>query len=134
MPALTASAILQERVANNPKLEIICGARVTSIEGERLVESITYRGTTGGTPKKIEVDGVLVQVGFEPNTDYLEGIVPLDEHNNIITNENMETAVPGILAAGDIRSGSPGQVSTAIGDGATAAIAAIRFLQEQSNG
>ena len=55
------------------------------------------------------------------------------EQNRIIVNENMEMAVPGILAAGDIRSSSPGQVSTAIGDGATAAISAIRFLQETSN-
>ena len=69
-------------------------------------------------------------VGLDPNTDYLEGAVPLDEQRQVGVNRWMETEIPGIFAAGDIRSGSPRQVSTAAGDGAIAAIAAQRFLQK----
>jgi thioredoxin reductase (NADPH) len=75
------------------------------------------------------VDGVLVYVGIEPNTKYLEGVVPLDEEGQIIVNEKLETEILYILAAGDIRSGSSRQVATAVGDGATVAITAQRLLQ-----
>jgi thioredoxin reductase (NADPH) len=67
---------------------------------------------------------------MDPNTDYLPETVTLDKYRQIVVNGKMETSVPFILAAGDIRSGSPGQVATAVGDGATAAISAIRLLQK----
>jgi thioredoxin reductase (NADPH) len=69
-----------------------------------------------------------VAIGFNPNTAYLKGLLPLDEAGYIITNEKMETSVPGILAAGDIRSTSIRQTISAAGDGATAAIYAERYL------
>ena len=78
----------------------------------------------------LKVDGVLVHIGIDPNTDYLKDIIPLDSQGQIIVNYKMETEVPYIFAAGDIRSGSPRQVSTAVGDGATAAIQAQRHIQE----
>jgi len=83
-----------------------------------------------GQKETLKVDGVLAHVGLEPNTSYLEGIVPLDSQGQIIVNDRMETDVPYILAAGDVRSGSPRQIVTAVGDGATAAISAQRLLQE----
>ena len=76
------------------------------------------------------VDGVFVSVGTNPDTEYLRGILPLDESGYIITNEKMETAIPGILAAGDIRYNSARQAITAAGDGATAAIYAQKYLTE----
>ena len=76
------------------------------------------------------MDGILVHIGLEPNTGYLGDIVPLDERGQIIVNQNMETEVPYIFAAGDIRSNSPRQVVAAVGDGAIAAITAQRLLQE----
>jgi thioredoxin reductase (NADPH) len=69
-------------------------------------------------------------VGTSPDTEYVKGIVPLDESGYIITNEKMETPVPGILAAGDIRHNSARQAITAAGDGATAAIYAQKYLTE----
>jgi thioredoxin reductase (NADPH) len=69
-------------------------------------------------------------VGLDPNTGYLEGSVPLDEQRQVKVNQSMETEIPGIYAAGDIRSGSPQQVSTAVGDGTIAGIAAQNFLQK----
>jgi thioredoxin reductase (NADPH) len=129
LPKLTASAVLQDRALADPRLEIICGATVASIKGEQQVRSLEYRETKSGLVKEINIEGILVHIGLDPNTDYLEGIIPLDMHGQILVNDRMETELSGILAAGDIRSGSPGQIATAIGDGATAAISALRLLQ-----
>jgi thioredoxin reductase (NADPH) len=93
------------------------------------VETITL--ASGEKKKTLKVDGVLVHIGLEPNTDYLDGVVPLDDHGQVIVNDRMESEVPYILAAGDIRSGSPRQVVAAVGDGAIAAITAQKLLQEE---
>jgi len=129
MPELTATAVLQDRVKENPKIEVRCGVKVTAITGESEIEGIEIEGE-GGEKEILKTDGVLVHVGLDPDTDYLEGAVPLDERRQVRVNEWMETEVPGVFAAGDIRSGSPRQVSTAAGDGAIAGIAAQRFLQK----
>jgi thioredoxin reductase (NADPH) len=130
MPKLTATAVLQDRLLANPKIEVRCGLRVTAITGKDKVEAIEL--ITGSKKETLKVDGVLVHIGLDPNTGYLEGLVPLDEQGQIIVNENMESQVPYIFAAGDIRSGSPRQVAAAVGDGAIAAIAAERLLQESA--
>jgi thioredoxin reductase (NADPH) len=128
LPALTATAILQDRARENPKLEIRCGVKVTAILGNEQPTGIEIEGKGGGK-ETVPVDGVLVHIGLDPATDYLPGVVPLDEQRQIKVNQCMEAEVPGIFAAGDIRSGSPRQVSTAVGDGAIAGVAAQRFLQ-----
>lgn len=128
MPSLTACAVLKERAAENPRLEIRCGTRVEAIIGQNQVEGVQIVNPSG-QEETLKVDGVLVQIGLVPNTGFLNGIVPLDSQGRIIVNENMETKVPCILAAGDIRSGSPNQIVTAAGDGATAAITAEKILQ-----
>jgi thioredoxin reductase (NADPH) len=131
---LTATAILQERASTNPKLEILCGMRVEAIFGNDKVEAIELVDKVGNRREKKKVDGVLVHIGLEPNTGYLDGIVPLDSQEQVIVNDKMETEVPYILAAGDVRSGSPRQVATAVGDGAIAAISAERLLQVWERG
>jgi len=126
---LTATALLQERAATNPKIEILCGMRVESILGSDKVEAIELIDQAGSRREKIKADGVLVHIGLDPNTEYLDGIVPLDGQGQIIVSSKMETEVPYIFSAGDIRSGSPRQVAAAVGDGAIAAISAERLLQ-----
>ncbi|MFC2051924.1 NAD(P)/FAD-dependent oxidoreductase [Chloroflexota bacterium] len=128
MPELTASAILKERALANPKLEIRTGTKVEAILGESQVQALELSGADG-QKDTVKVDGVLVKVGLEPNTSYLKGIVTLDGEGRIAVNEGMETNVPSIFAAGDIRSGSLNQIITAAGDGATAALSAEKFLQ-----
>ena len=130
MPELTATAVLRDRVKENPKIEVRCGVKVEAIVGDSQIEAIELVNEANGQKESLKVDGVLVHVGLDPNTDYLEGVVPLDGQKQIIVNDSMETEIPGIFAAGDIRSGSPRQVSTAAGDGATAGMAAQRFLQK----
>lgn len=129
MPALTATAVLRDRAEAEPKIEIHTGTRVEAITGSANVEAVECLDTASEKKETVKVDGVLVQIGLDPNTGYLEGVVPLDEQGFIVVNENMQAEVPALFAAGDIRSGSPRQVVTAIGDGAVAAITAQRFLQ-----
>ena len=128
MPKLTATAILQDRIKADPKIEVHCGMMVKAITGGDKVEAIELEA--GGKKESLKVDGVLVHIGLDPNTGYLEGIVPLDKQGQIVVNGKMESEVPYIYAAGDIRSGSPRQVVAAVGDGAIAAITAQRLLQE----
>jgi len=132
LPQLTATAVLQERALANPKLEIRCGIKGEAIIGNNHVEAIEFLDTVSGQKETLKVDGVLVHVGLDPNTDYLDGIVPLDSQGQIIVNEKMETEIPYLLSAGDIRSDSPRQIVTAVGDGATAAVTAQRLLHNIS--
>ena len=128
LPKLTATAILQERARDNPKLEIHCGIKVESIVGDDEVSAIKFLNVDTGQRDTLRVDGVLVHVDLEPNTSYLNGIVPLDGQGQIVVNDKMETEVSRLFAAGDVRSGSTRQIVTAVGDGAIAAISAQRLL------
>lgn len=129
-PKLTATGVLQERASANPKLEIRCGLTVEAIVGDDRVEAIELVDKASKRKETLKVEGVLVHIGLDPNTEYLDSTVPLDSQGQVIVNEKMETEVPYILAAGDIRSGSPRQIVTAVGDGAIAAISAERLLQK----
>ncbi|MBN1190191.1 MAG: FAD-dependent oxidoreductase [Dehalococcoidales bacterium] len=127
MPQLTATAVLQDRIRATPSIEVRLGVKVEAILGDERVEAVEI--SHEGRKESLKAGGVLVQIGLDPDTAYLEGIVPLDDRGQVLVNDNMETEIPGIYAAGDIRSGSPRQVVTAVGDGASAGISAQRFLQ-----
>ena len=130
---LTAVEILQKRVFANSKVEVRCGTRVNAILGESKVEAIELARNRDKGKDILQVDGVLVYVGIEPNTTYLEGTVPLDSDQQIVVNDRMETEIPYVLAAGDIRCGSARQIVTAVGDGAAAALSAMKLLREMSS-
>ena len=98
------------------------------IVGEAFVNRLRVRNVKTRQESGLDVSGVFVSVGFKPNTDYLKGILNLDAAGAVVINERMETGVPGILAAGDIRSSSIRQVIAAVGDGATAAIYAEKYI------
>lgn len=132
MPKLNATAILRDRAAQNPKLELHTGMKVEAITGGDMVEGIEVVTAETGVKETMKVNGVLVHIGLDPNTGYLQGVVPLDAGGQILVNGWMESEVPGVFAAGDIRSGSPRQVSAAVGDGAAAAMSAQRYLQKLS--
>ncbi len=127
---LRASAILQEQALSHPKMEFIWDTMAEEIEGDDLVRRIKLRQVKTGEKSALEVAGVFVSVGLKPNTDYLKSVLKLDEGGHIITNEKMETKIPGIFAAGDVRRNSARQAITAAGDGATAAFYAEKFLNK----
>ena len=130
MPTLTATAILQERLRNNPKIEVHTGVKVTAILGDNNVRAIEYEDVKTQQKGTFDVQGVLVDIGLDPNTGFLESAVSLDKQHCVPVNDRMETSAPYIFAVGDIRSGSTRQVSTAVGDGATAAICVQRALKQ----
>ena len=125
---LRASRILQEKAFSEPKIQFLWNAIVDEIDGEDLVKRIKLREVKTGEKSTLEVAGIFISIGLKPNTDYLKRILPLDPAGHIITNDKMETEIPGIFAAGDIRHDSARQAITAAGDGATAAIFAEQFL------
>jgi thioredoxin reductase (NADPH) len=127
---LRASRILEERALAEPKIEFLWNSVVEGIEGEEMVKQLSLHQVTTGKKSTLDVAGVFIAIGLKPNTDFLKGVLPLDEAGYIITNDKMETELPGIFAAGDIRQNSPRQAITAAGDGATAAIFAEKFISQ----
>jgi len=127
---LRASRILQERAFSQPKIEFRWNSIVEKIEGGDVVERIRLRQVKTGEESTLEVAGIFMSIGFKPNTDYLKSILSLDVTGLIITDGKMETEIPGIFAAGDIRHNSARQAITAAGDGATAAIYAEKFISK----
>ena len=125
---LRASRILQEKAFSQPKIEFRWNSTVEKIEGGDIVERIRLRQVKTGKKSALKVAGIFMSIGLKPNTDYLKSILSLDVTGLIITDEKMETEIPGIFAAGDIRHNSVRQTITAAGDGATAAIYAEKFI------
>ena len=82
-----------------------------------------------GAKSRLDADGLLVRIGMLPNTQFLSGVLDLTPMGQIPVNEDMETSIPGIFAAGDVREHSPMQISTAVGDGVSAAMALGRYLE-----
>ncbi len=128
---LRASKLHQERAFSNPKIEFVWDSVVEEVVGPDKVQGLVVRNVKTGEVTNLDVTGVFIYVGLHPETDYLKGVLPLDEEGRIPTNQRMETEIPGVFAAGDIRGNSPRQAITAAGEGATAAIAAEKFLAEQ---
>ena len=127
---LRASPILQEKAFSEPKIEFLWNTVIEEIEGENVVQRIKLRQVKTGGKSTLDISGIFISVGLKPDTDYLKGVLPLDAAGYIIANDRMETEIPGIFAAGDIRRNSARQAITAAGDGATAAIYAEKFVTE----
>lgn len=125
---LRASKVLQRKAQTNPKIEFIWNSVVTEVKGKEKLTDLVLKNTKNDTISLVAVDGVFVAIGLVPNTEYLRGVLPLDEGGYIITTELMETTVPGIFAAGDIRHNSVKQAIVAAGDGAVAALSAEWFI------
>jgi len=120
-----------ERALCHPRIEFVWNSVLDEIKGSDEIESVTIKNLKTGELKTLEAQGVFIYVGTVPETGFLEGKIDLDERGYIITNEMMETSVRGVFAAGDGRVKYLRQVVTAVADGATAAVAAERFLDEE---
>jgi len=123
----TQQAILQH-ADSKPNIEVFLNTRVEEIVGEDQVTGVRVVDTGSGQSRLEELAGVFVYVGLEPNTRFLQGVLDLDSTGHIVTNILMRTSLPGVFAAGDIRSQSVAQLASSVGDGATAAIAAYRHI------
>ena len=130
---LRAAKVLQERAFANNKIEFVWDSVVSSINGGLTnVDNLTIENVKTKDSQNLVVDGCFIWVGINPNIDFLTNDVKLDGDGFIITNVAMETSVPGVFAAGDVRNTIVRQVATAVGDAATAAVSAERYLENLS--
>jgi len=133
---LRASKILQKRLFENPKIEVIWNTVVDRIEADEqgLVNKLRLRNVDTHAESTLDATGIFVFVGFRPNTGIIEGHVRHDAMGYLETDTNMETSIKGLFAAGDVRVQLTRQVTTAAGDGTTAAIAAEKYLTARRSG
>ncbi len=127
---LRATPVLQERLRAEPKVSFLWNKAIEEIAGNSAVQELKLTDVTTGQKSSLAVAGLFVAIGLKPSTDYLKGVVTLDAAGYVIVNEKLETDVPGIFAAGDIRTNSGRQAIIAAGDGAGAAVFAERYLRE----
>lgn len=124
-----AQRCFQDRCEVNPSIEIMRSTVVERIEGLDSVEAVVVRDVKTGQETRVAVQGVFVFVGHEPQGGFFPADMELDAKGFIVTDHNLLTSIPGIYAAGDVRSKNVRQVATAVGDGAAAASAALSYLE-----
>ncbi len=123
-----ASRILLDRAEENPNIEVICGTKIEGIVGDDWVTGVEVSDVATGEKRTLDVQGIYVRIGLVPNTQFLQGTLELTPAGQVPVNEQMATSIPGVYAAGDIRTNSPAQMATAVGDGVTAAMALGRYI------
>jgi thioredoxin reductase (NADPH) len=131
-----ASRILQERLLANPKIEVIWNAVAEEVigDGQGLMTGLRIRDVVTDEARTLDATGCFVFIGFRPNTGIIEGHIDHDEMGYIVTDTMMQTSTPGLFAAGDLRSQLTRQVTTAVGDATTAAIAVEKYLKARAEG
>jgi thioredoxin reductase (NADPH) len=129
--ALRGTKIYQERVLSNPKIKMLWNSVVQRIKGDSIVRSIVIKNVKTGEIDEFNTEGVFLFVGVSPRTQFLKNLITFDEAGYIVTDENCETSIKGIFAAGDCRKRLLRQIATAVGDGATAAFATEKYLEER---
>jgi thioredoxin reductase (NADPH) len=127
---LRAAMVLQERARQNEKMTFMFDTVVQEIVGTQAVEKLRLKNLKTGEETEEAFDGVFIFVGTVPNTAFLEGKVELDDIGYVLTHDYLKTSVPGVFSAGDVRKTFLRQVSTAVGDGAVAAMAVEHYLAE----
>ena len=126
---LRAEAILQERAMKNPKIKFIWNSQVEKIEGSPTVSGVTIRNLIDDSTQVVPGSGVFIYVGVNPCSDFLVGSGVLDEAGYVVTGPDMATSIPGVFAAGDVRTTPLRQIVSAAGDGAVAAMYAYEYLE-----
>ncbi|NLF39697.1 thioredoxin-disulfide reductase [bacterium] len=129
---LRAQKVLQERAFANPKIEFILGAVPVEIIGDTSVKGLRIKDTKTGAVSTLDVPGVFIFVGYLPQTDIVAGLVKLDESKHILTDDYMQTSVPGLFCAGDVRRSPLKQIATAVGEGAIAGWAVEKYITEHA--
>jgi thioredoxin reductase (NADPH) len=129
--AFRASKIMQERVRKNPKINVLMESEVIDVLGDNAVTGVRIRNTRTGEEMSLEVQGVFLAIGHQPNTELFKGIINMDEVGYIVPVEHTMTNIPGVFAAGDVTDHRYRQAVTAAGDGCRAAIDLERWLESQ---
>ncbi|MBN8236351.1 alkyl hydroperoxide reductase subunit F [Halobacillus kuroshimensis] len=125
---LKADDVLQERLHSLPNVEVKTGAQTTEITGDENVNGITYIDRASGEEQHVDLEGVFVQIGLVPNTEWLSTDVETNKIGEIITDKHGSTSIPGLFAAGDVTDSPHNQIIISMGDGANAALGAFDYL------
>ncbi|MDI5922231.1 alkyl hydroperoxide reductase subunit F [Halomonas sp. LR5S13] len=133
MDEMRADAVLQKKLRSLPNVEIILGARTTEVNGDGTrVNGLTYEERASGEIRQVELEGVFVQIGLVPNTEWLQdSSIELSERGEIVVDAHGMTSVPGIFAAGDVTTVPYKQIVIAMGEGSKAALGAFDYLIRQ---
>lgn len=130
LPQVKASQILQEKVAEQPNMTVTVNHAVKAFKGKHRLEAVLVQDRATGELKEWRYDGVFVFIGLSPNSDLVKGKVELDKFGFVVTDKALATSLPGLFAAGDVRVGSTKQAASAVGEGATAALAIREYLKK----
>ena len=115
---------------SNPKISFIMESEIQEFKGDKSLESVTIKNMRTGEMSEMDIDGVFILIGYVPSTEIVKGIVKLNNRNEIITDENLQTNLTGVFAAGDSRAKKYRQITTAVSDGTIAALSAIEYLEK----
>lgn len=130
---LRAAKILQERAFENDKIEFVWDSVVTGVEGFFGVEAVKVKNVKTNEEKTLKTDGCFIWIGILPNTDFLENNLETDEWGFIKADMKMQTSVPGVYAAGDVRDTPLRQITTAVGDAAIAVSSAEHYIENMTS-
>ena len=131
--AIRAEAVLRERALSHPKIEFVWNVVVDEVRGDSVVREVVFKDLSTGELRPFKVDGVFVKIGYRPATEWIEGVVELDDSGYVVTDVWMRTNQPGVFACGDVREpvGRYAQAVIAAGEGAIAALEADKYLSEK---
>ncbi len=118
-----------EEAKSNPKIDFIMKTELRQFMGNGKLQQVTMEHLSNGNVEEMDVDGVFIFIGYKPNTESLKGVISLNEKNEIITDSEMKTNIPGVFAAGDCIVKKYRQVTTAVADGTIAALSAVEYLK-----
>jgi NADH-dependent peroxiredoxin subunit F len=126
---LRADAVLQKKLFSLPNVTVIVSALSTEVHGDgQKVSGLSYQDRTNGTMHRVDLEGIFVQIGLLPNSDWLRGTVALSGRGEVIIDDRGQTSVPGVFAAGDVTTVPFKQIIIAMGAGSTAALSAFDHL------
>lgn len=130
---LKADDVLQKKLHSLDNVEVLTSAQTTEVTGENgKVNGLEYKDRTSGETHEVALEGVFVQIGLLPNTEWLKGDIELSQHGEIIVDDRGETSIPGVFAAGDATTVPYKQIVISMGDGSKAALSAFDFLIRNS--
>lgn len=126
---LKGDAVTQEEIKKNPKVKIILNAEIQEILGDQFVTGVRYKDKISGETKEVHVDGIFVEIGALPNSEFVKGLVRMNEFGEVLINHRTATtSKPGIFAAGDVTDEAFKQNNISAGDGVKAALSAYNYL------
>ncbi|MFQ5471359.1 MAG: FAD-dependent oxidoreductase [Dehalococcoidia bacterium] len=130
---LTASQLLQDKVQSKPMFEIHHNTEVKEFKGKNKISEVVVKDTLTGDETSLHPAGVFVFIGQDPNTSFLADEIDLDQWGFVVTDQTMQTSMPGVFAAGDVRAGSTKQLASAIGEGVTALLMIRQYLEQSAH-